>query len=53
MEFLASVDAGACIGYLVHIISDMGDTSPNYHDKLAELYLGEVKAKSKARDTGE
>ena len=41
MRFLEGVDDGACVGYLEHIINDLGETRADFHDRLAELYHGE------------
>jgi hypothetical protein len=52
VNFLSKHNSSACVGYLEHVINDLGDASPDFHDKLAELYLAEVKAKSKSKDNG-
>ncbi|WWC88076.1 uncharacterized protein L201_002980 [Kwoniella dendrophila CBS 6074] len=51
MRFLEKTDQEACIGYLEHIINNLGEEGPDYHDKLAELYHARVKAvEGKAED---
>ncbi|WRT65779.1 uncharacterized protein IL334_002728 [Kwoniella shivajii] len=49
MRFLAEINEGACIGYLEHIINNLGEDGSDYHDKLAELYLAKVKAEEGAK----
>lgn len=39
LAFLENRDRNACIGYLEHLIEDLGEAGPDFHDKLAELYL--------------
>lgn len=39
----------SCVGYLEHIINDLDESGPDFHDKLAELYLIDAK-KSKPKD---
>lgn len=53
VNFLSANSSTACVGYLEHVIDDLGDESPDFHDKLAELYLDDVKEKSKSKDKGE
>jgi hypothetical protein len=51
VAFLEKTNKEACIGYLEHLIDDLQDTSAEFHDKLAELYLEkartEVESKTK------
>ncbi|KAK8861657.1 hypothetical protein IAR55_002480 [Kwoniella newhampshirensis] len=42
-NFLEQTSEEACIGYLEHIITALGEEGADYHDKLAELYLGRVR----------
>ncbi|WVW80239.1 hypothetical protein I302_102217 [Kwoniella bestiolae CBS 10118] len=44
MRFLEKTNEGACIGYLEHIINNLGEEGPDYHDKLAELYHARMKS---------
>lgn len=41
--FLEKTNKEACIGYLEHLIDDLQDASAEFHDKLAELYLGKAR----------
>lgn len=43
MEYLDKTDRQACTGYLEHIINSLGEEGPDFHDKLAELYLDAAK----------
>lgn len=42
-EYLEQCDKPTCIRYLEHIINELGEAGPNFHDKLAELYLDETR----------
>lgn len=42
-EYLEQNDRPTCIRYLEHIINELGEAGPNFHDKLAELYLEETR----------
>ncbi|KAJ9116996.1 hypothetical protein QFC22_004654 [Naganishia vaughanmartiniae] len=42
-EYLEHCDRPTCIQYLEHIITEMGEAGPNFHDKLAGLYLEETR----------
>ncbi|KAI5452750.1 Vacuolar morphogenesis protein 6 [Naganishia albida] len=42
-EYLEQLDKPTCVRYLEHIIDELGEAGPDFHDKLAELYLAEVR----------
>jgi Vam6/Vps39-like protein vacuolar protein sorting-associated protein 39 len=48
LHYLEKTDADACIAYLEHIIDHLGEGGPDFHDKLAELYL--AKARERPQD---
>jgi hypothetical protein len=39
LAYLERMDQASCIGYLEHITGELGEAGPDFHDKLAELYL--------------
>jgi hypothetical protein len=39
LAYLLKTDEPAAIGYLEHITDELGEAGPDFHDKLAELYL--------------
>jgi hypothetical protein len=43
VAFLEKTNKEACIGYLEHLIDDLQDTSAEFHDQLAELYLEQAR----------
>lgn len=43
LAFLEAKNRDACIGYLEHLTEDLGEAGPEFHDKLAELYLSRAK----------
>ena len=47
MRFLDGTDETSCVGYLEHIIDDLGETRAEFQDRLAELYLKKVDEKGK------
>ncbi|KAJ9090674.1 hypothetical protein QFC20_007852 [Naganishia adeliensis] len=42
-EYLEQLDKPTCVRYLEHIINELGEAGPDFHDKLAELYLAEAR----------
>lgn len=44
MLHLERQDRSACVAYLEHVIHQLGEEGPEYHEKLIELYLAEVHA---------
>lgn len=40
VDFLAKENEDACIAYLEHAIHTLNETGAEFHDRLAELYLG-------------
>ena len=49
VAFLEKTNKEACIGYLEHLTGDLKDTSAEFHDKLAELYLEKARTDEKTR----
>lgn len=45
VKLLASLDADLCAQYLEHIIHDVGEASPEIHERLAGIYLDRVLSK--------
>ncbi len=43
LRYLEKTDTDACIAYLEHITEDLGEEGPDFHDKLAELYLAKAR----------
>ena len=43
MRFLDQLNSGACKGYLEHIINNLDESGAEFHDRLAELYIGDAK----------
>ena len=39
LKYLEETDEASCRGYLEHITGELGEAGPDFHDKLAELYL--------------
>ena len=44
LEFLTGVDKGLAIQYLEHVINELGDTSPEFHQLLVDFYLERLKS---------
>jgi hypothetical protein len=42
-QYLEDLHKPACIQYLEHIINELGEAGPDFHDKLVELYLQDAK----------
>ena len=38
-DFLMGISATLCIGFLEHLIDEIGENDPAFHDRLADLYL--------------
>lgn len=45
MAHLDKISRQACVTYLEHIIHQLGEEGPQFHEKLIELYLAEVQAR--------
>jgi len=43
LAHLEKIGPSACVGYLEHITRELGEAGPDYHDKLAELYLDQAR----------
>lgn len=53
MHHLDGISRQACVTYLEHIIHQLGEEGPEFHEKLIELYLAEVQAQGLgAKDKG-
>lgn len=50
LKFLTSIDKNLAIRYLEHVISELGDTTPEYHQKLVDCYLERLKSHNFAND---
>lgn len=46
MQYLEKINVGSCAGYLEHIINNMNEDGADFHDKLVELYLAEIRMSS-------
>lgn len=46
LDFLSGIDDALAIQYLEHIIKELNDLTPTFHQRLVELYLQKVEAKS-------
>ena len=44
LSFLANIDGRLEVQYLEHIIDELGDETPDYHQQLVDLYLEELKS---------
>ena len=43
LDFLESIDTKHAVTYLQHIIDELNDTTPEFHQKLIDIYLKELK----------
>ena len=50
IEYLASIKRYLAIRYLEHLINDLQEMSPTFHDRLVSLYLDEASDKSVNED---
>ena len=50
IEYLASIKRDLAIRYLEHLIKDLQEMSPTFHDRLVSLYLDEASDKSVNED---
>ena len=39
LDFLQKIDRNLAVRYLVHIIDELGDSTPEFHQRLLEIYL--------------
>jgi len=46
IEYLAAMKRDLAIRYLEHLINDLQEMSPTFHDRLVSLYLDEASDKS-------
>lgn len=47
IKFLGEIDAGLEVQYLEHIITELGDKTPDFHNRLVELFIRHLKEKAK------
>lgn len=50
MAFLGDIDTGLEIQYLEHIISELNDMTPDYHNRLVELFIRQLSEKEKGEE---
>ncbi len=43
LNFLEGIDAGLAVTYLEHIITELNDLTPDFHQRLVRLYLDRLK----------
>lgn len=46
LDFLSNIDDSLALRYLEHIIDELNDLTPSFHQRLVELYLQRVEEKS-------
>lgn len=44
LEFLEKIDTGLAVKYLEHIIEELNDLTPDFHQKLVDLFLERLRA---------
>ena len=44
LEFLEGIDQKLAVRYLEHIVHELNDTTPDFHQRLVESYIGRLKA---------
>jgi len=44
LKFLTGIDKALAVRYLEHIVNELGDSSPEFHQKLVDLYLERLKS---------
>ena len=50
LDFLEKIDQNLAVKYLVHIIDELDDSTPEFHQRLLEIYLNGLKSNSFATD---
>ena len=51
-DFLERIDPAVCARFIEYLIAERGETSQEYHDRLAELYLRMTIVAKKRGDDG-
>jgi len=49
-DFLEGIDQGLCIKFIEHLINELHEASPAFHDRLADLYLHAITQFAKAHN---
>lgn len=44
LDFLQNIDQNLAVRYLEHIIHELNDTTPNFHQKLVDIYINGLKS---------
>ncbi|KAK4040463.1 hypothetical protein C8A01DRAFT_46182 [Parachaetomium inaequale] len=52
LAFLEGIDIGLAIRYLEHIISELNDLTPDFHNRLVELFIKQLVDKEAERGEG-
>ena len=52
-DFLERLDPAICARYIEYLISERGESSQEFHDRLAELYLRMTIAAKRRGDDGQ
>lgn len=50
LDFLEKIDLNLAVKYLEHIIHEWNDTTPQFHQRLVEIYVQRLKSNSFAND---
>lgn len=50
LDFLTPLDRSLAIRYLEHIINELNDTTPDYHQKLVDIYLERLRSRDFPND---
>ena len=50
LDFLEKIDQNLAVKYLVHIIDELDDSTPEFHQRLLEIYLNGLKSNNFATD---
>lgn len=53
LAFLDGIDIGLEIRYLEHIINELNDLTPDFHNRLVELFIRQLTEKEKEKEKGE
>ncbi|TQS38932.1 hypothetical protein Golomagni_00556 [Golovinomyces magnicellulatus] len=50
LAFLHGIDEKLAVKYLEHLVSELSDTNPEFHNRLVEAYLKELTSKQKEKN---
>lgn len=50
LEFLVGINKVLAIKYLEHVVTELGDTTPEFHQQLVDCYLEQLKSPDAATD---